>query len=90
MLSAISTVSAQVVPPSVQPGRERERFIVPQGPRAQPGAAPTGLPSSVAPPEAKTTFIVIRGVRIAGATVYGPEAALSGADRPARAASGGL
>jgi hemolysin activation/secretion protein len=73
VLSAISSASAQVVPPSVQPGRERERFIVPQGPRAQPGAAPTGLPSSVAPPEAKTTFVVIRGIRITGATVYGQE-----------------
>ena len=73
MLSAIATRSAQVIPPSVQPGRERERFIVPQGPRAQPGAAPIGLPSTAAPPEAKTTFIVIRGIRITGATVYGHE-----------------
>jgi hemolysin activation/secretion protein len=73
MLAAISAASAQVVPPSVQPGRERERFIVPQAPRAQPGAAPTGLPSSVAPPEAKTTFLVVRGIRIAGSTVYGQE-----------------
>ena len=43
---------AQVIPPSAQPGRERERFVEPQAPRAQPGGV-IALPSTVAPPGAE-------------------------------------
>jgi hemolysin activation/secretion protein len=61
---------AQVIPPGEQAGRERERFIEPQAPRAQPAGAPIALPSTTAPPEAATVQLVIRRVRIVGATVY--------------------
>jgi hypothetical protein len=40
---------AQVIPPSAQPGRERERFTQPPAPRAQPGGPTVSLPSTVAP-----------------------------------------
>jgi hemolysin activation/secretion protein len=69
----VSVANAQVVPPSVQPGRERERFTEPQAPRAQPRGAPIALPSTTAPPEAKTVVLVIRQVRIVGSTVYRDE-----------------
>src|SRR6516164_2856270 len=53
---------AQIVPPSDQPGRERERFERPPVPLAQPGIE--------APPGAAETKLVIRQIRIVGATVY--------------------
>lgn len=61
---------AQVVPPSDQPGRERERFIEPQAPRSRPAGAVISLPSTVAPAGADKTKLTIRAVRITGATVY--------------------
>src|SRR5674476_380169 len=62
--------SAQVIPPSAQPGRERERFTQPPVPRAQPGGPPVSLPSTVAPPGAEKIKLVIRSVRVVGSTVY--------------------
>ena len=61
---------AQVVPPSEQPGRERERFSEPQGPRARPSGTVISLPGTVAPPGAERTNLVIEGVRVTGSTVY--------------------
>jgi hemolysin activation/secretion protein len=61
---------AQVVPPSEQPGRERERFTDPQAPRARPSGPVISLPGTVAPPGAERTRLLIRSVRISGATVY--------------------
>jgi hemolysin activation/secretion protein len=65
---------AQVIPPSEQPGRERERFDVPQPARAQPGGAAISLPSGVAPPGAESIKLILRGVKISGSTVYDSEA----------------
>src|SRR5450830_1804310 len=62
--------SAQVIPPSAEPGRERERFTQPPVPRAQPGGPPISLPSTVAPPGAEKVKIVIRRVRVVGSTIY--------------------
>jgi hemolysin activation/secretion protein len=62
--------SAQVIPPSAQPGRERERFTQPPVPRAQPGGPAVSLPSTEAPPGADKVKIVIRGVRVTGSTIY--------------------
>jgi hemolysin activation/secretion protein len=62
--------SAQIIPPSAQPGRERERFTQPPVPRAQPGGPGISLPSTVAPPGAEKIKIVIRGVQIVGSTIY--------------------
>jgi hemolysin activation/secretion protein len=74
LLICIANVApAQVISPSVQPGRERERFTEPQAPRAQPRGAPIALPSTTAPPEAKTVTLVIRRVRVVGSTVFRDE-----------------
>jgi hemolysin activation/secretion protein len=74
---AIVTISAaavaQTVPPSAQPGRERERFEEPRPPRAQPGGPMITLPSTVAPADADKVKLVIRAVRVTGSTVYGPD-----------------
>jgi hemolysin activation/secretion protein len=69
-LCAVSVAAAQVVSPTVQPGRERERFTEPPVPRAQPGGAPIALPSTTAPREARSVTLVIRRVQIVGSTVY--------------------
>ncbi len=70
MLSVPVTAAAQVIPPSEQPGRERQRFEEPQLPRAQPGGTAITLPSTVAPPGADAIRLNIRGVVVTGATVY--------------------
>lgn len=61
---------AQIIPPSAQPGRERERFTQPPGPRAQPGGPAISLPSTVAPAGAEQVKIVIRRVEVVGSTIY--------------------
>src|SRR5262247_14743 len=61
---------AQIVPPSDQPGRERERFERPAVPLAQPGGPIIAAPGTEAPPGAAQTFLVIRQVRVTGASVY--------------------
>src|SRR5262249_6545116 len=61
---------AQIVPPSDQPGRERERFERPAVPRAQPSGPAISVPGIEAPPGAAETKLVIRQIRIIGATVY--------------------
>src|SRR5664280_1495437 len=65
-----TTAIAQVIPPSAQPGRERERFTQPPVPRAQPGGPPVSLPSTVAPPGAEKIKLVIRSVQVVGSTIY--------------------
>ena len=61
---------AQIVPPSDQPGRERERFERPAVPLAQPGGPIIAAPGTEAPPGAAQTFLVIRQIRVTGASVY--------------------
>src|SRR5438445_6587047 len=61
---------AQVVPPSDQPGRERERFERPPVPLAQPGGPAISVPGIEAPPGAAEIQLVIRQIRILGATIY--------------------
>ena len=70
MLCVPVTAAAQVIPPSEQPGRERQRFEEPQVPRAQPGGTAITLPSTVAPPGADAIRLNIRAVVVTGATVY--------------------
>ncbi|MGA2128713.1 MAG: POTRA domain-containing protein, partial [Xanthobacteraceae bacterium] len=60
----------QVIPSSDRPGREREQFAQPPSPRAQPGGAAISLPSTVAPPGAEKVRLLVRDIRIVGATVY--------------------
>jgi hemolysin activation/secretion protein len=61
---------AQVIPPSEQPGRERERFIQPPTPRAQPGGPAISVPSTVAPAGAESLTVRVRDIRVEGSTVY--------------------
>ena len=69
-LLVASTAIAQIIPPSEQPGRERERFTQPPAPQAQPGPGAISLPSTVAPAGAASTAIVVRDIRITGSTIY--------------------
>src|ERR1017187_9190726 len=70
-IAIVSTAAlAQVIPPSAQPGRERERFTQPPVPRAQPGGPAISLPSTEAPPGAEKVKIVIRRVQVVGSTIY--------------------
>ena len=61
---------AQLIPPSDQPGRERERFVEPTAPRAQPRGPVISLPSTVAPAGAEGITLTIRSIRVTGSTVY--------------------
>jgi hemolysin activation/secretion protein len=61
---------AQVIPPDAQPGRERERFVDPQAPRARPGGETISLPSTVAPAGAESIKLTISRVVVTGSTVY--------------------
>jgi len=64
------TAVAQVIPPSAQAGRERERFVEPPQARAQPGGDVISLPSTVAPPAAAAITLTVSRVIVTGATVY--------------------
>jgi hemolysin activation/secretion protein len=72
-LGGFSSAVAQVIPPSEQPGRERERFIERRPPAAQPGGPAISLPSTGAPDGAAETKLVIRRIQIVGSTVYRTE-----------------
>src|SRR5262249_2224257 len=62
--------AAQILPPSAHPGRGGERFERPRVPLAQPGGPAISVPGIEAPPGAAETKLVIRQIRIVGATVY--------------------
>src|SRR5262249_56022810 len=65
-----SAAVAQIVPPSDQPGRARERFETPVVPLARPGGPIITQPGVEAPPGAAETSLVLRNIVIVGATVY--------------------
>jgi hemolysin activation/secretion protein len=73
MLFLTTTAGAQAIPPSEQPGRERERFNQPPAPLAQPGGEVISLPSTTAPPGAENISLFISSFEIVGSTVYSPE-----------------
>ncbi len=62
--------AAQVIPPSAEPGRERQRFNEPPAPRAQPGGPPVVLPSTVAPTGAAQVRFLLRDLHVVGSTIY--------------------
>jgi len=68
-----SGASAQAVRGSDLPGRERERFVTPPPPLAQPGGPAIMLPSTAPPSGAEKLTVTIRGICIKGATVYTPD-----------------
>jgi hemolysin activation/secretion protein len=70
IVAAPLVASAQPIPPSEQPGRERERFVQPPPPRAQPRGPTVTLPSTEAPAGAEKIMLELAGIRIEGATVY--------------------
>src|SRR5581483_3284138 len=70
-MASISVAAiAQPIPPGALPGRERQQFEQPAPPRAQPGGPGVSLPSTVAPPGAEKIKVVIRSIRVVGATIY--------------------
>ncbi len=73
VIFATAAVAQPVIPPSAQPGRERERFTEPPAPLAQPGGAAISLPSTVAPKGADRVNVLVRAVHITGMTVYTQE-----------------
>jgi hemolysin activation/secretion protein len=64
---------AQVIPPSEQPGRERERFVTPPPPLSQPGGPTFVLPSTAPPAGAARISIFVRDICIRGGTIYRKE-----------------
>ncbi len=60
----------QVVPPSEQAGRERERFVQPAPPQARLGGPAIVLPSTEAPSGASEIRITPRDFCLRGGTVY--------------------
>jgi hemolysin activation/secretion protein len=70
VIVATAAMAQPVVPSSVQPGREQQRFTEPPPPLSQPGGSAISLPSTVAPKGADRMFVRVRDVRIEGATVY--------------------
>jgi hemolysin activation/secretion protein len=73
MVLVATLAAAQAIPPNLGAGREREQFMEPTQPRARPGGVAISLPSTTAPPEAKTVQVLISRIRIVGSTVYGDE-----------------
>lgn len=71
--SVATEAYAQLIPPSEQPGRERERFTQPPTPRAVSGGPIIRLPSTEAPAGAEAIKLRVREVRITGSTVYGAD-----------------
>jgi hemolysin activation/secretion protein len=65
-----AAMAQPVIPSSVQPGREQQRFTEPPPPQSQLGGHAIALPSTVAPKGADHIFVLVRDVRIAGVTVY--------------------
>jgi hemolysin activation/secretion protein len=83
--------SAQAVRGSDLPGRERERFVTPPPPLAQPGGPTIVLPSTAPPTGAEKIQVNVRDICIKGATVYSKDqlaplyAGLIGHDVPVQA-----
>jgi hemolysin activation/secretion protein len=65
--------SAQAVRGGDLPGRERERFVTPPPPQAQPVGPAIVLPSTVPPSGAERIKVNIRDICIKGGTIYTKE-----------------
>src|SRR5690349_9237989 len=64
------SAAAQAIRGSDLPGRERERFVTPPPPLAQPGGPAIVLPSTAPPTGAEKIKVNIRDICIKGATVF--------------------
>lgn len=69
-----AAMAQALIPPSVQPGREQQRFTEPPPALSQPRGAIISLPSTVAPKGAEHVKLRVKGVSITGVTVYKAEA----------------
>jgi hemolysin activation/secretion protein len=65
--------AAQVIPPTAQPGREREQFQDVTPPLSRPVGPGVTLPSTEPPAGAATIMVRLRSVTVAGSTVYSRE-----------------
>ena len=71
---AADAARAQLLPGSVQPGREREQLLERRiSPRVTPGGVAISMPSTEAPAGAAQTLLTIRRVQVTGSTVYTEE-----------------
>src|ERR1700720_432121 len=70
LVVASAAMGQPVIPPSVQPGREQQRFTEPPAPLSQPGGPAISLSGTVAPKGAERIKVLVRNVRIVGMTVY--------------------
>jgi hemolysin activation/secretion protein len=64
--------AAAQIPSSDQPGSERQRFVQPQPPKAEPAGPPISLTTTIAPPGADKIFLRIAAIHVVGSTVYTP------------------
>lgn len=65
--------AAQVIPPTAQPGREREQFQDITPPLSRPTGPAVTLPSTEPPEGAATIKVNLRSVTVVGSTVYSRE-----------------
>jgi hemolysin activation/secretion protein len=65
--------AAQVIPPTAQPGREREQFQDVTPPLSRPVGPGVTLPSTEPPAGAATIMVRLRSVTVVGSTVYSRE-----------------
>jgi hemolysin activation/secretion protein len=72
-LGAVVTVSAETVPPSVDPGRVPGRFEPPRRPGVDTRIDVPQIPTAVPPERARQIRFVLRGVTITGSSVYTAE-----------------
>jgi hemolysin activation/secretion protein len=68
--AAVAQVTPQVLRGGDLPGRERQRFITPPPPLAQPGGPAIVLPSTAPPSGAERIMLTVRDICIKGSTVY--------------------
>jgi hemolysin activation/secretion protein len=73
LVVSTAALAQPVIAPSVQPGRERERFTEPPTPQAVTSGPGITLPSTVAPKGAERVKVRVHSVHIEGMTVYTQE-----------------
>lgn len=72
-LAVALPAGAQVVPPTVDPGRIEKRFQKPPTPKAEPKTRAPVVPPRLTPEKAKAIKFVLKGVKVDGVTVYAPQ-----------------
>jgi hemolysin activation/secretion protein len=72
VLVAVSSVSAQVIPPAEQPGHERFRFTEPPPVLSKPALPLIQFPSELAPAAAAKIKLKLQKITVEGSTVFKP------------------